>query len=173
MRQAATVDAIRVAFEIYMMKLRPLLFPRWPIFFRLSVFSWFSQHNPVQVCGWMSGWSGTSSVKSGTIQRRLAWHLREDDTHTSRSVSHFSDRTSVMNSFLMLLALHLDLCFSMKDHCIQLEQPHCLTTLSWPLNAASLLCVTLFVPFPHIFLLAPKWNGICDLRLFSTCTDRL
>ena len=27
-----------------------------------------------------------SSVKIGTIQRRLAWPLREDDTHKSRSV---------------------------------------------------------------------------------------
>ena len=30
-----------------------------------------------------------SSVKIGTIQRRLAWPLRKDDTHTSRSVSNF------------------------------------------------------------------------------------
>ena len=30
-----------------------------------------------------------SSVKLGPIERRLAWPLREDDTHTSRSVSHF------------------------------------------------------------------------------------
>ena len=30
-----------------------------------------------------------SSVKIGTIQRRLAWPLRKDDTHKSRSVSIF------------------------------------------------------------------------------------
>ena len=30
-----------------------------------------------------------SSVKIGTIQRRLAWPLRKDDTHISRSVSPF------------------------------------------------------------------------------------
>ena len=30
-----------------------------------------------------------SSVKIGTIQRRLAWPLRKDDTHTSRSGNHF------------------------------------------------------------------------------------
>ena len=30
-----------------------------------------------------------SSVKIGTIQRRLAWPLRKDDTHKSRSVNHF------------------------------------------------------------------------------------
>ena len=30
-----------------------------------------------------------SSVKIGTIQRRLAWPLRKDDTHKSRSVDHF------------------------------------------------------------------------------------
>ena len=31
-----------------------------------------------------------SSVKIGTIQRRLAWPLRKDDTHKSRSVNNFS-----------------------------------------------------------------------------------
>ena len=30
-----------------------------------------------------------SSVKIGTIQRRLAWPLRKDDTHKSRSVTSF------------------------------------------------------------------------------------
>ena len=30
-----------------------------------------------------------SSVKIGTIQRRLAWPLRKDDTHKSRSVQNF------------------------------------------------------------------------------------
>ncbi len=30
-----------------------------------------------------------SSVKIGTIQRRLAWPLRKDDTHKSRSVANF------------------------------------------------------------------------------------
>lgn len=30
-----------------------------------------------------------SSVKIGTIQRRLAWPLRKDDTHKSRSVNNF------------------------------------------------------------------------------------
>ena len=29
-----------------------------------------------------------SSVKLGTIQRILAWPLRKDDTHTSRSVNN-------------------------------------------------------------------------------------
>jgi hypothetical protein len=29
------------------------------------------------------------SVKIGTIQRRLAWPLRKDDTHKSRSVTNF------------------------------------------------------------------------------------
>ena len=33
--------------------------------------------------------SGFPSVKIGTIQRRLAWPLRKDDTHKSRSVTHF------------------------------------------------------------------------------------
>ena len=30
-----------------------------------------------------------SSVKIGTIQGRLAWPLRKDDTHKSRSVNNF------------------------------------------------------------------------------------
>ena len=30
-----------------------------------------------------------SSVKIGTIQRRLAWPVRKDDTHKSRSVNNF------------------------------------------------------------------------------------
>ena len=30
-----------------------------------------------------------SSVKIGTIQRRLAWPLRKDDTHKSRSVKTY------------------------------------------------------------------------------------
>ena len=33
-----------------------------------------------------------SSVKIGTIQRRLAWPLRKDDTHKSRSVTNFFAR---------------------------------------------------------------------------------
>ena len=32
-----------------------------------------------------------SSVKLGTIQRRFAWPLRKDDTHTSRSVNDNDD----------------------------------------------------------------------------------
>ena len=32
-----------------------------------------------------------SSVKIGTIQRRLAWPLRKDDTHKSRSVQNFDE----------------------------------------------------------------------------------
>ena len=32
-----------------------------------------------------------SSVKIGTIQRRLAWPLRKDDTHKSRSVYLYGD----------------------------------------------------------------------------------
>merc|ERR1712118_69606 len=35
-----------------------------------------------------------SSVKIGTIQRRLAWPLRKDDTHKSRSVQKSSSGSS-------------------------------------------------------------------------------
>ena len=41
------------------------------------------------------------SVKIGTIQRRLAWPLRKDDTHKSRSVVKF---------FLLTHVLHVSLC---------------------------------------------------------------
>ena len=36
-----------------------------------------------------------SSVKIGTIQRRLAWPLRKDDTHKSRSVNNFFEIRSL------------------------------------------------------------------------------
>ena len=35
-----------------------------------------------------------SSVKIGTIQRRLAWPLRKDDTHKSRSVNSLTKQSS-------------------------------------------------------------------------------
>ena len=37
-----------------------------------------------------------SSVKIGTIQRRLAWPLRKDDTHKSRSVTNFFSVASLL-----------------------------------------------------------------------------
>ena len=39
-----------------------------------------------------------SSVKIGTIQRRLAWPLRKDDTHKSRSVNNFFAHCSASGS---------------------------------------------------------------------------
>ena len=53
-----------------------------------------------------------SSVKIGTIQKRLAWPLRKDDTHKSRSVSHFScsprlSRPSAPLLLLFVVALRL------------------------------------------------------------------
>ena len=39
-----------------------------------------------------------SSVKIGTIQRRLAWPLRKDDTHKSRSVNNFFHSRRACNS---------------------------------------------------------------------------
>ena len=42
------------------------------------------------VSSWVGGTIlGWSSVKIGTIQRRLAWPLRKDDTHKSRSYHYF------------------------------------------------------------------------------------
>ena len=37
-----------------------------------------------------------SSVKIGTIQRRLAWPLRKDDTHKSRSEKENSSNNSIV-----------------------------------------------------------------------------
>ena len=37
-----------------------------------------------------------SSVKIGTIQRRLAWPLRKDDTHKSRSVNNFLQHNLIL-----------------------------------------------------------------------------
>ena len=39
-----------------------------------------------------------SSVKIGTIQRRLAWPLRKDDTHKSRSVNNFFHVAVILSS---------------------------------------------------------------------------
>ena len=58
-----------------------------------------------------------SSVKIGTIQRRLAWPLRKDDTHKSRSVNIFcafsrSSRTQHACRRCrkpMLVGFHIDL----------------------------------------------------------------
>ena len=54
-------------------------------------------HPPLSSLGYVKGassWAGGtifwwSSVKIGTIQRRLAWPLRKDDTHKSRSYHYF------------------------------------------------------------------------------------
>ena len=42
-----------------------------------------------------------SSVKIGTIQRRLAWPLRKDDTHKSRSVNNFFHRQCLVHGNLL------------------------------------------------------------------------
>ena len=46
-----------------------------------------------------------SSVKIGTIQRRLAWPLRKDDTHKSRSVLNFLSSMGLCFHSLPNLAL--------------------------------------------------------------------
>ena len=53
--------------------------------------SWNSFRNPVRLLDAfrLSDSLRGSSVKIGTIQRRLAWPLRKDDTHKSRSVNNF------------------------------------------------------------------------------------
>ena len=42
-----------------------------------------------KTAGWSVDSLRGSSVKIGTIQKRLAWPLRKDDTHKSRSVNNF------------------------------------------------------------------------------------
>ena len=51
--------------------------------------------NPAKQNAWISILDSLrgSSVKIGTIQRRLAWPLRKDDTHKSRSVNNFLGST--------------------------------------------------------------------------------
>ena len=51
---------------------------------------WTLKFNLDSLCG--------SSVKIGTIQRRLAWPLRKDDTHKSRSVNNFFCETWSSNA---------------------------------------------------------------------------
>ena len=46
-----------------------------------------------------------SSVKIGTIQIILAWPLREDDTHTSRSVNTFIIVTKIVSVFVALFSV--------------------------------------------------------------------
>ena len=50
----------------------------------LLVHSWMRNH----VRRIMEGFPSGSSVQVGTTQRRLAWPLRKDDTHKSRSVNN-------------------------------------------------------------------------------------
>ena len=47
-----------------------------------------------------------TSIKIGTIQRRLAWPLRKDDTHKSRKVRCLHSWTSYRNCVLLLI--HFD-----------------------------------------------------------------
>ena len=46
-----------------------------------------------------------SSVKIGTIQRRLAWPLRKDDTHKSRSVNNFFFKKTTFDAGSYLVRL--------------------------------------------------------------------
>ena len=58
--------------------------------------------------------SGFPSVKIGTIQRRLAWPLRKDDTHKSRSVNNFFVffyRLVLPNCWIQILPKYFALCF--------------------------------------------------------------
>ena len=48
-----------------------------------------------------------SSVKIGTIQRRLAWPLRKDDTHKSRSGNHFLICCAADEAATFLVLSHL------------------------------------------------------------------
>ena len=58
-----------------------------------------------------------SSVKIGTIQRRLAWPLRKDDTHKSRSVNNF-----LPNQTMCQQAKHINFREN-KNRCCSFQAP--------------------------------------------------
>ena len=51
-----------------------------------------------------------TSVKIGTIQRRLAWPLRKDDTHKSRSVLNFLISVEIYLSIHLSVYRRLSIC---------------------------------------------------------------
>ena len=56
-----------------------------------------------------------TSAKIGTIQRRLAWPLRKDDTLTSRSVSQFFWTFFLILTPLVILNVHVDFWLSFEN----------------------------------------------------------
>ena len=70
-----------------------------------------------------------SSVKIGTIQRRLAWPLRKDDTHKSRSVNNFFRRSVSLGCQRMRLgnATSVTLAFCLANQFLPLR-PHAAAT---------------------------------------------
>ena len=61
-----------------------------------------------------------SSVKIGTIQRRLAWPLRKDDTHKSRSVNNFfAPRMGELLRFVCAV-----FCRNGSEYAISIGQKH-------------------------------------------------
>ena len=54
-----------------------------------------------------------SSVKIGTIQRRLAWPLRKDDTHKSRSVNNFLTSPQVARVCIDLMVMPMAMSMSL------------------------------------------------------------
>jgi hypothetical protein len=68
-----------------------------------------------------------SSVKIGTIQRRLAWPLRKDDTHKSRSVnSRFHAHTPTVEDLCQYckIAVHARRRFELPRSVMNLESFH-------------------------------------------------
>ena len=65
-----------------------------------------------------------SSVKIGTIQRRLAWPLRKDDTHKSRSVTNF------FKIFFFVMLMTSDTCcfrlqpYRQRPYCVECTRSH-------------------------------------------------
>ena len=72
-----------------------------------------------------------SSDKIGTIQRRLAWPLRKDDTHKSRSVPSFLCLPEVCNGLgsIVFLNLRLDSLRGSSDKIGTIQR-----RLAWPLR---------------------------------------
>ena len=83
-----------------------------------------------------------SSVKIGTIQRRLAWPLRKDDTHKSRSVTIF------FNNFC-----------SLYWHWQYWSATHYIST-------CAVICIFLCISLLYLFFFLSLPLEICSVNLF-------
>ena len=93
-----------------------------------------------------------SSVKIGTIQRILAWSLRKDDTHKSRSVHNF---LFVYNNFNFMNICHLG----------------SVTALCHPSGRWLLQCWGLFYALHCMLMACPNQDGTQQGQHGGSCDD--